>query len=109
MSQSIIVYLHRIPQWVDRLRNYDVFINHRFASKIAVKTTMRYHVYPGENSIYIKLDFNTSNTLVFYARPGEEVYLECGCNMGMPVTWQEVLKGFGGGLTNSLHFVRFAR
>jgi hypothetical protein len=37
---------------------------------------------PGDHEIKLKIDWASSNTLVFNARTGQDIRLECGNNVG---------------------------
>lgn len=44
--------------------------------------TINLPVAPGEHRLQLKIDWASSNKLLFNARAGEDIYLECGNNVG---------------------------
>src|SRR5829696_5228968 len=90
MNAKATVYLRRVPQFWDRIRKYQVFLDGAQIGEISRDETLNLSVEPGEHKIRLKLDWTRSNTLSFNARADENVYLECGNNAVRSEWWSIV-------------------
>ena len=82
MDGIVSIYLARVPQYQDKYRKYRVLLDDRESESIAQDQTLKFQVTPGEHSVKIEIDWTSSNTLVFNARPEQDIYLECGSKAG---------------------------
>jgi len=82
MNDKVNVYLARKPQYQDKLRNYKVVLDDVQIDEIKQDQTLKLEVAPGEHTLVLKVDWTSSNKLLFNAKLGEDVYLECGNNVG---------------------------
>jgi hypothetical protein len=84
MDDTITVYLTRVSQYQDK-RKYKVIVDGSEIGKIAQDETMKLKVCPGDHEIKLKIDWGSSNTLVFNAQTGQDIRLECGNNVGFNI------------------------
>ena len=82
MDDKVNVYLARKPQYQDKLRKYKVVLDDVQTDEIKQDQTLKIEVEPGEHTLFLKIDWASSNKLLFNAKLGEDVYLECGNNVG---------------------------
>lgn len=76
------VVLERKSEWLNRLKGYKVELNGTAQEKkIMNGTSEEYQVPGGSNTIVCKVNWCSSNTYSFDARPGETVYLKVASGM----------------------------
>jgi hypothetical protein len=82
MNDKVNVYLARKPQYQDKLRKYKVVLDDVQIDEIKQDQTLKLEVSAGEHTLVLKVDWTSSNKLLFNAKLGEDIYLECGNNVG---------------------------
>lgn len=76
--QGAKVHIERSDSgWVDRARAYDVIINQELRGKLKRGDQTEIDVRPGQQSIYLKIDWCRSRILRVDVEPGSSVWLRC--------------------------------
>ncbi len=75
------IILERKSQFLNRLKNYRVFINGAEQGRIGNGKTEEYEVPAGENTITCKVNWCSSNDYIVSANPGKKIFLKVGSGM----------------------------
>lgn len=70
MNGKVNVFLARKPQYQDSIRKYKVFLDEVQVGEVSRSETFKLAVEPGEHKICLKIDWTSSNTLLFNAKSG---------------------------------------
>ena len=92
MTDTASIYLERKPEYADRGRKYKIYLDDKYVGDISRDETKKFEVSPGDHRIMLKIDWVSSNTLVFNAHINDDIYLECGNNCGFPFNPRNLLK-----------------
>lgn len=75
------ITLKRKTAWGDHLRNYKVVLDNKEVGKIADGETFSYEVYPGQHSLYLKIDYARSKKIDFQTNSKKAIVFHCSPNI----------------------------
>jgi len=82
MNNSATIYLKRATQAQDKSRKYRVYLDDVLEGEINADEILKLQITPGKHSINLTIDWGSSNKMDFSAEAGQELFLECGYNIG---------------------------
>jgi len=81
MTEETMLNLNRVTSFSDSLRAYIIVLDGEEFGQIRAGESFNITISPGEHQIFLKIDWCRSNILVFTARPGAEISLNCGSSL----------------------------
>lgn len=75
------IFIRRRKSFVDRFRNYQIFLDGEKVTSIANGSEISFKVSPGKHILSAKIDWNTSNAIVFEIKEEHKILFSVrGCN-----------------------------
>jgi hypothetical protein len=72
------IIISRTSQYTNNLRSYKVFIDSKEVGKIKDGERLTLEVEPGNHSIYLKIDLDKSDEIMFDIKQNETIQFNCG-------------------------------
>jgi hypothetical protein len=76
IPSSILV--ERSSQWVNRMRDINIYIDGKYAGSVSNGKTAEFPVSSGTHNIYAKVDWCATRSQEITIPPGQSLYLELG-------------------------------
>jgi hypothetical protein len=75
------ITIHRKSHYVNFFRSIKIYIDDEFVAKLSDNETKKIDLTPGEHSLEAKIDWRSSNKIIFNVQTGEEIKMELGSSV----------------------------
>jgi len=82
-----MIIIKREPAYGDKLRNYKVILDSAAIGEVADGQSEAFDVEPGEHTLYLKVDWATSNKVSFQSVADKDIHFHCGNRLKDGKAW----------------------